>query len=324
MRLALTAPRFDATDVEINRAQILSMLRRATTSPTDIASLRWWQTAFADHPYGRPVGRHAGNGARDHRRRSQRLHAAGAGASQPESRRSSATSTPKRQRRCSTACSARFRRKPELKPVANISPQGLGKPRRHQARCAAGGGDIRRPRQARRSTTQRPLELRRRFPARAKLDGPAPGQRRVAQRGGLDRRPPRRGRRAGRGPRSRRSRRIAASMRAWMALGRRCPGIACSTARRVISCRNRSAVASATSRPASASSSTTPGGVAAARSSSDGSIVAPISAAVQSTSRAVARAGWRGPIPRPGRPGHPIQPGSEHFHEVKDDMLRLP
>ena len=23
------------------------MLRRATTSPTDIASLRWWQTAFA-------------------------------------------------------------------------------------------------------------------------------------------------------------------------------------------------------------------------------------------------------------------------------------
>ena len=31
------------------------MLRRATTSPTDIASQRWWETAFAGHPYGRPV-----------------------------------------------------------------------------------------------------------------------------------------------------------------------------------------------------------------------------------------------------------------------------
>ena len=55
LRLALTAPRFDPPDVEIIRAQILSMLRRATTSPTDIASLRWWGTAFAGHPYGRPV-----------------------------------------------------------------------------------------------------------------------------------------------------------------------------------------------------------------------------------------------------------------------------
>src|SRR5208282_2863281 len=55
LRLALTAPRFGQTDVEIIRSQILSNLRRATTSPTDIASLRWWQTAFADHPYGRPV-----------------------------------------------------------------------------------------------------------------------------------------------------------------------------------------------------------------------------------------------------------------------------
>ncbi len=55
LRLALTAPRFDAADIEINRAQILSILRRATTSPTDIASQRWWETAFAGHPYGRPV-----------------------------------------------------------------------------------------------------------------------------------------------------------------------------------------------------------------------------------------------------------------------------
>ncbi len=55
LRLALTAPRFDASDVEINRAQILSLLRRQTTNPSDIASRRWWETAFAGHPYGRPV-----------------------------------------------------------------------------------------------------------------------------------------------------------------------------------------------------------------------------------------------------------------------------
>jgi zinc protease len=55
LRLSLTAPRFDAADVELNRAQILSILRRQMTSPTDIANERWWETAFAGHPYGRPV-----------------------------------------------------------------------------------------------------------------------------------------------------------------------------------------------------------------------------------------------------------------------------
>jgi zinc protease len=55
LRLAVTAPRFDAKDVEISRAQILSLFRRETTSPTDIASRRWWETAFEGHPYGRPV-----------------------------------------------------------------------------------------------------------------------------------------------------------------------------------------------------------------------------------------------------------------------------
>ena len=55
LRLAITAPRFDTGDVEIDRAQILSMLRRETTSPGDIASRRWWETAFEGHPYGRPV-----------------------------------------------------------------------------------------------------------------------------------------------------------------------------------------------------------------------------------------------------------------------------
>lgn len=55
LRLGLTAARFDPTDVELNRAQIMSTLRRATTNPTEIASRSWWHAAFADHPYGRPV-----------------------------------------------------------------------------------------------------------------------------------------------------------------------------------------------------------------------------------------------------------------------------
>ena len=55
LRLALTQPRFDAADVEINRAQILSLLHRATTSPGDIANRRWWEAAYEGHPYGRPV-----------------------------------------------------------------------------------------------------------------------------------------------------------------------------------------------------------------------------------------------------------------------------
>jgi zinc protease len=56
LRLALTEPRFDGAAVELNRAQILSALRRQLKSPTDLAALRWWQTAFAGHAYGRPVG----------------------------------------------------------------------------------------------------------------------------------------------------------------------------------------------------------------------------------------------------------------------------
>jgi zinc protease len=56
LRLALTAPRFDSEAVERIRGQLLSNLRRQETSPNDIASRRWWATAFAGHPYGRPVG----------------------------------------------------------------------------------------------------------------------------------------------------------------------------------------------------------------------------------------------------------------------------
>jgi zinc protease len=54
LKLALTAPRFDAEDIERIREQALSGLRRATTSPNELASQRWWATAFAGHPYARP------------------------------------------------------------------------------------------------------------------------------------------------------------------------------------------------------------------------------------------------------------------------------
>jgi zinc protease len=55
LRLSLTAPRFDDAAVERIRTQILAELRRATTSPSEIASELWWRTAFPGHPYGRPM-----------------------------------------------------------------------------------------------------------------------------------------------------------------------------------------------------------------------------------------------------------------------------
>jgi zinc protease len=53
LRLALTSPRFDADAVERVRGQELAALQRDTTNPNDLASRRWWQTAFPGHPYGR-------------------------------------------------------------------------------------------------------------------------------------------------------------------------------------------------------------------------------------------------------------------------------
>ena len=55
LRLALNAPRFDPPAVERIRGQLLSGLRRETTSPNDIASRKWWSTAFPGHPYGQQV-----------------------------------------------------------------------------------------------------------------------------------------------------------------------------------------------------------------------------------------------------------------------------
>jgi zinc protease len=53
LRLALNAPRFDAAAVERVRAQMISRLQRASTSPNDIASRSWFAAAFPNHPYGR-------------------------------------------------------------------------------------------------------------------------------------------------------------------------------------------------------------------------------------------------------------------------------
>ena len=126
LRLALTQPRFDSADVEVIRAQVTSLLRRATTSPTDIANLRWWQVAFADHPYGRPV-----NGTlesvptvtiadlKDYTHRvlaRGNLKVAVVGDIDAESVKVMLD-------RVFGGLSAQ----PELKPVANVSPQGLGR-----------------------------------------------------------------------------------------------------------------------------------------------------------------------------------------------------
>lgn len=53
LRLSMTAPRFDAEPLERIRMQIMSGLRRELSSPSSLASKRFWAAAFEDHPYGR-------------------------------------------------------------------------------------------------------------------------------------------------------------------------------------------------------------------------------------------------------------------------------
>jgi zinc protease len=53
LRMALTSPRFDSTDIERIRAQVLSGLRRDTSNPSALASRKFLEVAFGDHPYGR-------------------------------------------------------------------------------------------------------------------------------------------------------------------------------------------------------------------------------------------------------------------------------
>jgi len=55
LKLALTAPRFDTDVVERVRNQKIAGLRRAAMSPNDLASRRWWATAYPGHPYALPV-----------------------------------------------------------------------------------------------------------------------------------------------------------------------------------------------------------------------------------------------------------------------------
>jgi zinc protease len=56
LRLALTQPRFETDAVERIRSQIMSGLRRESTTPSALAALAFWKLAYPDHPYGRPSG----------------------------------------------------------------------------------------------------------------------------------------------------------------------------------------------------------------------------------------------------------------------------
>lgn len=53
--LALTRPRFDPEPVERIRNQVQASLRRQAEDPDYVAGVTWFETAFPDHPYGRPV-----------------------------------------------------------------------------------------------------------------------------------------------------------------------------------------------------------------------------------------------------------------------------
>ncbi len=52
LRSALTSPHFEPTDVERIRAQVISGLRRDSTNPSSLASRKFLEVAFGDHPYG--------------------------------------------------------------------------------------------------------------------------------------------------------------------------------------------------------------------------------------------------------------------------------
>jgi zinc protease len=53
LRMSLTSPHFDSADVERIRTQIISGLERDTSSPGALASRKFLEIAFGDHPYGR-------------------------------------------------------------------------------------------------------------------------------------------------------------------------------------------------------------------------------------------------------------------------------
>ena len=53
LRMSLTSPHFESADVERVRAQIVSGLRRDSSNPSALASRKFLEVAFGDHPYGR-------------------------------------------------------------------------------------------------------------------------------------------------------------------------------------------------------------------------------------------------------------------------------
>jgi zinc protease len=55
LRMALNEPRFDAEPVERIRHQIQAELRRRAEDPDQVVTLAWFETAFPEHPYGKPV-----------------------------------------------------------------------------------------------------------------------------------------------------------------------------------------------------------------------------------------------------------------------------
>lgn len=55
LRIALTAPRFDADAIERVRKQIMTSLAFAAKDPDRVADKAWYAAAFPDHPYGRPT-----------------------------------------------------------------------------------------------------------------------------------------------------------------------------------------------------------------------------------------------------------------------------
>ena len=54
LRMSLTSPHFESADVERIRTQVLSGLKRDTSNPSALASRKFLEIAFGDHPYGRP------------------------------------------------------------------------------------------------------------------------------------------------------------------------------------------------------------------------------------------------------------------------------
>ncbi len=55
MYLAINKPRFDKKAMERMRGQLLAGLKISAKSPSKIASRAWFEAAYGDHPYARPV-----------------------------------------------------------------------------------------------------------------------------------------------------------------------------------------------------------------------------------------------------------------------------